>query len=259
MQSSYNDSLAKFKSSFLNDTECDVWVEGVTAKVSRGAISVLDIGAGDCDSISRRCALLLQNSITVHLTGIDPCLPGPADRVKPPAGSVLINTFFEDYRPSGDFDVVNATHALYYLSDIPSALLRIVSMAKPGGLVVLTVWTQDCILSKLFRDCFSSAPADVLTAETVLRELDTICEIEDAQLLRSFGDIDLGLWASDDKHLDAAVRVISRGHVHSEVTPAQRMRLKSALRRYAPVEKRVNGIVVGRKARVPQEAAGAGA
>jgi SAM-dependent methyltransferase len=247
MPASYNDSLARFKSSFLGDTECDVWVKGVTSLAVQDTLEILDIGIGDCASISRRCDILLANSISVRLTGVDPVLPDLADCVNPPIDSVLIRAHFEAYRPTGKFDVVNATHVLYYLTDILGALRRIVSMTKPGGLVVLTVWSQECVLCKLFKECFSEASSDVLTAERVSTQLADVAGIGDVQILRGYGGIDLASWASDDSYLDAGVKVISRGNVNSSVTPAQQLRLRTALRGYASVEQRVNGVVIGRK------------
>ena len=120
-------------------------------------------------------------------------------------------------------------------------------MTRPGGLVLLTTWTQDCILCRLFAECFADAPARVLTAERVRRALVAADGVEDVVLARSQGGVDLGRWASDDHCLDSAATVISRSTVPGPVSPERRARLASALHRYAPIEQRVNGIVVGRR------------
>jgi trans-aconitate methyltransferase len=240
----YDSALRRFKSSFRDDTECDVWLAEVVARVDAGPVTMLDIGVGDGLSISRRCELLAEKSIQVRLTGIDPVLP---DTVTAPHGSVLVRTDFADYRPSERFDLVNATHSLYYLGNVSAALRRMVELTRPGGFLVVTVWSSQCVLSRLFTECFAADPARVLTAERTARELGELGGVGDVTLVRGHGGVNLDLWASDDAHLDAAVQVISRSPVSGLVAPRQRARLKSALSRYAPVERRVNGIVVARK------------
>lgn len=132
-QAQYADFLAKSEDVYAR-TKYDIlrdWLRG------RGRLRVLNAGCG-----SGELSLLLAAD-GHRVVGIDPAPEyiqlahnRAADRF--PDTTFLVSSI-EDYAGPGDFDAVVSTDVLEHIEDDRAAFNRLVSLVRPGGLVLITV------------------------------------------------------------------------------------------------------------------------
>lgn len=143
MDRTYHQALRLLKSSFVCHSETESVVRSLACG-REGPIKILDVGIGDGEHARKLIAGLRNYSLRPMLTGVDiydEC--AGLDDIEVIQGDFMKVHLVQEYH------AVNATQSLYYFSPIGPVLSKMIDITLPGGIVVVTIWGETCLLYKL--------------------------------------------------------------------------------------------------------------
>lgn len=245
MRDSLESALALLKQSFIG-SEGDIWIDEVCKKFSQKSLSLLDIGVGSGESINKKLLQLAKCEYKVQLTGIDPHLSNVELAHNLLSNADLYRIRFEDYVPTKVFDVVNATQSLYYLDNLDESLQKMIKIVNRGGLIILTLWSESCIVYRLHNMIFGDKKRPI-TAEVASDLLLKSKELRDIKLIRFDGWVNLAKWKDSPEMLNAALIVISRQSKGFHITKSAKQKLLECISERPPLDIRTNILIFATK------------
>lgn len=243
----YFDALRFFKSTLGGGSERRLITDEIRRMCeSRKELNILDVGTGDGAYIAKILREFKQSKIVV--TGLDPSrFAIDAFRRNMPTHVPAWNRF-EDLkvdRISSTFDAVTCIQALYYIQDPRRAVSDFIDITKPGGAVIISLWSNTCALYQLHEKVFSrNGNTSPLSSEQVEAWVKTDHPKVSVKTLEFVGLVDFDPWRRNPVLCIAALAVLSR-EWRDEMKPAWEdlEALTSYLK--APLsEKRVNQVLV---------------
>jgi trans-aconitate methyltransferase len=209
-------------------------------------LQIFDVGIGTGESINKKVTRLVQSGYMPHVRGIDPHIR--LDTVKKNV-SVPLEVYpmrFEDYTSEQTFHVVNATQSLYYLEGLEASLQKMVSMLQTNGLLLITVWSQACVLYRIHTAVFGKETS-VVTAEDVLDELLKNRDVHTIRTVLCEAGVNLQQWSESPTMTNAALEIIARKVKHNINDEIRKQKLLTVLKGRATTEKRVNLMIIVEK------------
>jgi SAM-dependent methyltransferase len=246
----YFEALQLVKSTFLDGSEKSIVIDCIAKHFKDESLRILDVGIGDGRYIGKIITELDRAGISATVTGIDPS----------PASERVVSKFFpafkveprrfEDYDTNAVFDIVIATHSLYYVNQAYQCLDKMVKLTRKGGLTIIVLWSELCVLYKLYKlykeRCKLNGGNGFVTIEKAFEHVDSLNDLKGVQLKHFHGRIVLSHWRSLPGILDSACMLFSRDvglqkihKIHKEHIDG----LQNALNHFGDIEQRVNGII----------------
>jgi SAM-dependent methyltransferase len=245
MDSQFQDGLRALKASFCGRSETPLLAREIASRAASSAISILDVGTGDGQSIIKVAGLLSECGIHSSVTGLDQCIPSGA--------STIADTF--TYQPlQGDFhafespqlyDVVNATQCLYYFSSPRDALRKMLDLTKPGGLTTVTLWADNCALLEIAQFLGRWSGARLFTADHVVTLAHSLGLCDVVQVAFS-GPVSIAQWLESDA-LPHILTVVARASAPLRLSSEQIGTISTFLRSLGPCATRRNEVLVLRR------------
>lgn len=240
--SDYASDLEALKRSFHGGGEGALYLRILEKVADRPHLDWLDIGVGrDGRSVRPFAEHCQKRGQSLSITGIDP----DADPGEWSEGATrwrLIRTTFQAWKASERFDVINADQSLYYL-DLESAPQRMVTLLKPGGLLIATCWSRADALQQLRKHIFTDA---ALVAEDLLERLRAHPELESFTSEVHRSTVHFDAWRTNPGLLNPAIRVIARSAPLEAIE--QRVRaLAEILPTLPSVDERINIVLSARR------------
>jgi len=247
----YFEALQQVKSTFLDGSEKSLVINQIVEHFKEGPLRILDMGIGDGRYVGKIVTELSRADMTATVTGIDP-LPAservvhkffPAFKVEPRR--------FEDYETNEIFDLVIATHSLYYVDarQVLACVEKMVKLTRKGGLTIFVLWSEQCVLYKLYKlykeRCALNGGNGFITTEKTLNYLKSIKGIK-VNLRYFYGRIVLSHWKSWPGVLENACLIFSRDfelHTVDKVRKEHTKSLRNAVDQFGDIEQRVNGVI----------------
>lgn len=155
------DALAPVKAIARGTADRDALAGQLMAELKAGYVDWLEVGVGDGANAS---FLLrhLSNGRRFSVDLIDPQTTQPNLLLDFEYRFVPIG--FEDFNPDRSYDLINCRQSAYYFWDNYRTALKLASMLKPGGIVAMTVWTENCVLFEIHEriaHSFGVPPSEV--------------------------------------------------------------------------------------------------
>lgn len=234
----YDSDLRFLKRSFDGGGEGSFYLRALERVAERRHLDWLDIGIGrDGGALLPFVAACRERGQTLAITGIDPDAT-PRECEEEGVRWRLLRETFQAWRDDGQYDVVNADQAFYYLGDPQSAIARVLRLLRPGGIFISTCWSRDDALHRLRTRLFPHA-SDDLVGEDVLelvRGTPGFARIETTSFETR---VRLRAWREDPGFLEPALRVIARRSLDSATGPRPEA-LLAVLDDFSDVEQRIN-------------------
>ncbi len=250
----YFEALQLVKSSFLDGSEKNIVIRHIADHFKPGCLRLLDVGIGDGRYVGKIVSELRRADLTCSVLGVDPL----------PAANRAVNKLFpefqveaqrfEDFSTSEQYDIVIATHSLYYVHDADECLKKMVALTKAGGLTIVVLWSEQCALFRIYRQykerCRINGGNGFVTAEKALATLSSLTVGHHPGIEYFNGRILLSHWKSLPGMLESACMIFSRDaglqkdhKIHKEHTES----LRRILGQFQEVEARVNGVIIVKK------------
>jgi SAM-dependent methyltransferase len=250
MDSSYLSQLEKIKGTF-EGSEQSLVVDLVASSFEKRSLSILDVGSGSGESILKKAADLDAVGYSIELTMLDLFPPSlPRDCRYPVTVEIMP---FEEYCAAERFDVVNSTQSIYYFEDLAGTLEKMFRLVAENGLLMLTLWSESCILHKIYRAVFNQDKIEVVTAESIIPYLQSIAGPENVGVSYFDGKVDIGSWLESEDLLIAAATVVSRRGSAEHLLPNEISDFRSYLESLNDSEVRRNAVIMAKVYR-PYEA-----
>ncbi len=243
----YFNSLQQVKGSFLDGSEKKIITDYIGGCFEKRPLSVLDIGIGDGRYMHKVAKELEGVGFLTQVTGIDPDQES-CDLVNKlyPSFSVQQERF-EDFQTNETFDIVTATHSLYYFDQSNQCLEKMIRLTKRGGLATIVLWSERCAINKLYRPCKDCCKFftgnGLLTIEEVRKRLQTFEDVKDVQLVYFPGRVFLSSWKNIPEMLSGACTVFSRRMNSQPVLSEHVEHIEKLLSHFNDIEQRVNGVL----------------
>jgi SAM-dependent methyltransferase len=206
----YDESLTLLKQSFVGGGEGAFYLDALAHLAHLRHLDWLDVGIGrDGKSLTTFVEHCRSRGQTLDVTGIDPDAE-PARYGDDAVSWTIIRGDFESWTSPSVFDVVDADQSLYYMSDLRSAVRRMVEALRLGGLLIATCWSQDDSLCRLRARLCPEAPP-TLVAEALDQVFMAQPELALVDRVGFITQVDLSRWQANESVRRAAVQVISRG------------------------------------------------
>ena len=180
---------------------------------------MLDVGIGDGEFTGKIIAALSPGVGELQITGVDPDTQNiDRARTRFPDGRLFnasLNEFVaRDWNLNPKFDVVLASHSLYYLGEPSDALWKLMSLVRPGGTLLISLWSQQCDLHRLAHEVAPSAKNSI-SVESVTTQLRGLAGLPGAgswELSQGVweGGVDFRDWVLTPLALQAANHFFSR-------------------------------------------------
>jgi len=241
----YTKSLNSLKNTFLGGSERNIWIKAISDHFPQKRLRFLDIGTGDGKSLEKTINHLhYQRRYEIELAAIDPLLDG-LKRVSATFPSAkIVHSTFENYESDLRFDIVNATQSVYYIINKLQALQKMIQYTQSRGLIIITLCSRECILSKLHYDVMGLNSDLWVNAEDIYELLKKQNGIENVQIEFFQGEVDLTSWKTSREILEMAYEIIARGGLS---TVSKLDSFAQALCNYKDIETRINGIIIGQR------------
>lgn len=234
----YDSDLRFLKRSFDGGGEGSFYFRVLERLAERRHLDWLDIGIGrDGGALLPFVAGCRERGQTLAITGIDPDAT-PGEFEENGVRWRLLRETFQGWRDDGQYDIVNADQALYYLGDTQTAIARILRLLRPGGIFIATCWSRDDALHRLRTRLFTHASDDLVGEEVLalLRRMPGFTHVETTSFENR---VRLRAWREDPGFLDAALRVIARRPLDPSTYP-QPEALLAVLDDFSDEEQRIN-------------------
>ncbi|RXG86544.1 class I SAM-dependent methyltransferase [Bradyrhizobium zhanjiangense] len=141
-------ALTKCKSVFGSGSERDEILGGLDERLARGVtLSWLEVGVGD----GKNLQYLLESlggSRSFVVTAIDPS-PNSAKQIVSRYPIKVERKTVESFRTTKRYDCINARQCAYYFDNPPLMFLRLARLLSANGVLVATIWSDNCILLAL--------------------------------------------------------------------------------------------------------------
>lgn len=244
----YIESLNALKCTLLGGSERQILVNAIRDHFTNKRISMLDVGCGDGDSLNKILRVLqIEYGYEVNVTAIDPLLDKMPQAKTNLPNATLVSNIIENYKTNKLYDFVNATQSLYYMPNKTTALRKMIALTKPRGLIIVTLCSKDCILSRLHFELYGIESPYWTTAEDAVNILKREGGIKECKLEYFHGSINLLAWKTDPNILNQAYEIISRLS-SSNITPSKdSKKLRIIINKYKDIEPRVNGVIIATK------------
>lgn len=205
----YDRDLRCLKRSFDGGGEGSFYFRVLERLAERRHLDWLDIGIGrDGDALLPFVAACRERGQTLAITGIDPDAT-PGEFEENGVRWRLLRETFQGWRDDGQYDVVNADQALYYLGDTQTVIARVLHLLRPGGIFIATCWSCDDALHRLRTRLFPHA-SDDLVGEDVLALVRGSPGFTHFETASFETHVHLRAWREDPDFLGPALRVIAR-------------------------------------------------
>lgn len=120
-----------YKKFVSNTNEKNILVDKISSLLNgRKASSCLEIGLGISPYFAQRLSSKFQRYVIIEKRVINEKIPKKA---------TLINADFENYDINQKFDVIVASHVIYYFNDKNNAVEKIFNLLKPNGIAFFVV------------------------------------------------------------------------------------------------------------------------
>lgn len=205
----YDRDLRLLKRSFDGGGEGSFYFRALQQVAGRRHLDWLDIGIGrDGGALQPFVAACRARGQTLAITGVDPDAE-PGEREEAGVRWRLVRGTFQEWRDDGQYDVINADQALYYLGDPRAAIARMLGLLRPGGLFIATCWSREDALHRLRTRLFSASADDLVGEDLValVRRTPGFARVETAAFETG---VRLRAWREDSRFLEPALRVIAR-------------------------------------------------
>lgn len=117
---------------------------------ARSPLAVLDAGCGDGINLGGLQKLSIGEAIPMRLIGVDyNPLRVLRARGAAPAARVQQASLYQLPFAGASFDVVLCNHVLEHVPDLAAALAELVRVLRPGGLLIVGVPNEGCLLARL--------------------------------------------------------------------------------------------------------------
>lgn len=212
MNSEYNADLRLLKKTFNPGNESAVVANAITSYASVRHLRILDVGIGEGHAAFQLVHLLSDKGFSVHMTGVDRYV-SPEARAKAGANIDLWEGDFSSFPTNDGYDAVVATQSLYYLGDTEMALKRLLELTKGCGALIITTWTERCILQKLHNLFSKSTESQTIHTEYIADFLHKLVQNASIRVVRTTGMVDISRWLASEDICQAAFRILSRSEV----------------------------------------------
>lgn len=211
MNSSYLHDLRLFKATFNPGDEADVIAKAVSASLPKGRLRILDVGIGEARSTFRAVEWLNSEGYSIQLTGLDLHISERTRMLAPP-DTEFRELAFHLLPPTEVFDVVIATQSLYYLGNWEQSLKKLLLHTKPKGCLLVTIWTDNCTLCRLYNQFRDGHGNRLITAENVSQAAHCMDAAASVQLVHTPGTLNIKAWRDDARISAAAFRILTRSN-----------------------------------------------
>jgi SAM-dependent methyltransferase len=247
--SRYTRALEAVKSTFSGGSEKEHIASEIIGSVGNTgarALRWLDVGTGNGRFLHGIVRLVTKHGIAVDVTGIDPSSEDERSFKRYfPDGRFELSKF-EDFSPPTTFDVITCVHSLYYIQAPLAALNAMVDLLAPGGLIVVSQWSRNCVLKNIHRNVWGAQP-QAITAEAVLDHLTCLRRVDDAKLQDFVGLVDFSAWRESSELVSQASLVLSRKYGVDRVLQRDKRKLSSVLLQFGESGVRATGVISARR------------
>ena len=205
----YDENLQLLKRSFIGGGEGAFYFRALSHLQTLAHINWLDIGIGrDGKALSPFVEHCRSRGQTMSIVGVDPDSE-PIQTIGAEVSWTLVRSVFQKWTTTSTFDLVSADQSLYYLEDPPAEMRRIITLVKPGGLLIAICWSQRDTLYRIRKRLFPDAASDLVgeDLEKLFRAQPELDLIDRAEFETR---IDLGALRVDESMSKAAIRVVAR-------------------------------------------------
>lgn len=247
MNAHYMEDLRLLKGTFDPGNEATIIADAIAEFIPKRRIQLLDVGIGEGQATFQAVDSLLSRGWVVHLTGIDLHIPQRIWKYST-ASTSLLEADFLSLPATETFDAVIATQSLYYLGNIDAALKKLIAHTVSDGCLLVTAWTNNCILHDLHSYVVQVPELLCLTAEDIAEKLRNMVGDAHITIVRTVGQVDVGKIAGSETLCKAAYRILSRSEEYAESDMASYVRFKSHLKHLSEHMVRENATVVFQRA-----------
>lgn len=250
----YFEALQLVKSSFLDGSEKGIVVDRIINHFKGGSLRLLDVGIGDGRYVGKIVSDLGRAKLSCSVVGVDPLPASERVVAKLYPDFRVISKRFEDFQTDEKFDMVIATHSLYYVTQVNDCIKRMVGFTKDGGLTIFVLWSDQCTLFKIYRQykerCNINGGNGFVTAEKARSSLESMVGVESIDVDSFNGRLLLSHWKSLPGILESACMVFSRDaalRTDHQINREHTENLRVILNQFQEVEPRVNGVIFVKK------------
>lgn len=238
----YSSNLRALKDSFIGGKDKSIVAAEIANNFGRQELSFLDVGLGDGSYLRKLRNELKPQGIALHVTGIEPLKTALLEAQTELPDAKLHAVSFEQYQTEYRFDVVHARQSLYYISNLDDTITKLIRLTAPGGLLIVNLWSTQCVLYKLHCQTFPDSPKQTITAEKAFQRISSIVS-GDTHLTYCSGFVDFDKWFNSATTFAAASAVISRG---LPLGNGRSKILRQLIKQIEPRGVRLNGVIFSR-------------
>ncbi len=242
----YLDALQILKSSFLDGSENSIISDYIVQYFPKKKLDILDIGIGDGQNAWKLTNTVQRAGFIPTVTGVDPLSDSERIIRMVHPSFRFVRSEFETYETREEFDVVIAAQSLYYIRDVRKTIEKMMRLTRKGGLSVIVLWSKECAINRIYRPCNECGKfycnLEPVTAESAFDYIQTMRNIQNAQLMYFSGRVFFSLWKSVPAAIPGACTILSRSGSH-EMLSDHSAHVRKLLRHFNDVESRVNGVI----------------
>lgn len=214
----------------------------IASRAHSAVINILDVGIGSGEQMYKIATGLEKRGVEARITGIDICIPKSAyAHWKRPVE--LITQDFSSAQLSSRYEVVNSTQSLYYFVNPVEILRKMLTLVAPSGVLLITVWAEECLLYQLYKKFFYVTGTEDITDRTVISFLGDLVSPDSIKVRYFDGEIDVDAILVSDSSLRAILTILSRqGHI-SECDEKILRLAREYLSGLKPIGRRRNAII----------------
>lgn len=207
-KSSPSEDLALLKSTFDAKNEHEEIARVIIERFRPQQLNILDVGCGSGKLLHSLATRLRPLGYSVIGTGLD--LDGSNFRYDSKELRLVEGDFLK-FSANVTFDVVLVVQSLYYLGPPMDVLKRLSTLCNPhNGLVVVVLWSKECMLYKIGSQFRSLNKQPTIFAEELLQEITALLPSRAVSARKIHCAVDLSKWLKYPRTGKAAMRIISR-------------------------------------------------
>lgn len=200
----YQKSLEILKETLLPNRENSILASIVKKRFPEGGdITILDVGGGDGTSL-KKMINILGKDYKFTITIVEPLRNNTTT-----IGATVSKTKFEKFKNNQKYDIVIFKHVLYYFSDLSATLQKASDCLKNDGLLLVTIWSDDCILKELHNKLLSRS-RNTLDIASIKKAWKLIIPKSRHSIYECKSKINVKMWKDSEKVRRAVLKIISR-------------------------------------------------